>query len=490
MESNRRISLAELLDRLPQGALEGDAARSVSAITADSRDAVPGALFVALAGEHTDGHRYVRDAIARGAAAVVVQDAGEIGDTGSAAVVRVGDSKRALSALAAAFYGDPSHALDTVGVTGTNGKTTTTRMIAAILDHAGIGCGVIGTVGAQYANRQWPLRNTTPLPPELHAVLAEMQAAGAKAAAMEVSSHALALERVEDVRFFAAVLTNVTRDHLDFHQSPQAYRAAKRRLFTLSRRCILNADDTCGAQWAAELLSEGRTVRTYGLHEGATLRAHGLAVAADGIAFNLDGRRFELQLSGRFNVYNALAAIAVARLMGVADELSAEGLASLDRVPGRMERLRGGGLDVVVDYAHTPDALENALRSLRETTAGALAVVFGCGGDRDRGKRPEMGAVAAHLADRIYLTSDNPRGETPRAIVDEIRAGIGTSGDNVVEELDRRRAIELAIAQARPGDVVLVAGKGHETYQIVGDRVLPFDDASVARDALARLPAR
>jgi UDP-N-acetylmuramyl-tripeptide synthetase len=300
---------------------------------------------------------------------------------------------------------------------------------------------------------------------------------------MEVSSHALALDRVDDVAFRVAALTNVTRDHLDFHATLEAYAAAKRRLFGMARACVLNLDDEHGASWARELAGDGVAVMGYGeRHPDAVLVPTNVESASDGSRFRVNGQAFEVRIPGRFNVFNALAAIGIARTLGVDDATSARGLAQLERVPGRMERLRENGIDVIVDYAHTPDALESALRSLRETAAGDLAVVFGAGGDRDRGKRPEMGAAAARYADRLYVTSDNPRTEDPEAIAAEIVAGIG-SRPHVVE-LDRRRAIERAVSEARRGDVVLVAGKGHETYQIVGQRVLDFDDAAVARAAL------
>jgi UDP-N-acetylmuramoyl-L-alanyl-D-glutamate--2,6-diaminopimelate ligase len=483
MAAERGVALATLLRRLSGASAGGGLDRHVTAIETDSRVVTPGALFVALRGTAVDSHRYVPEAIARGAAAVVVEPSydGELPD--GAAVVRVADTRRALSHLAAAFYGDPSFALDTVGITGTNGKTTTAHMIAAIAHASGKACGVIGTVGASLGERRWDLANTTPLPPELHALLAEMRDAGAAAVAMEVSSHALALERVEDVRFRVGVLTNVTRDHLDFHENWEAYAASKRRLFDLAEYCVLNADDPCGARWIAELRACGRTAIAYGEAGDASLVPGQVQAGAFGSQFVVCGQPVELRVPGRFNVWNALAAIAAARVLGIDDATSARGLAALERVPGRMERIAGGDVNVVVDYAHTPDALESALRSLRETSPGAVAVVFGCGGDRDAGKRAPMGSVAARLADRIYLTSDNPRSEEPRAIAGGIAAGIGACA--YVLELDRRSAIERAIREARPGDTVLVAGKGHETYQIVGTQRLPFDDAAVAREALA-----
>jgi UDP-N-acetylmuramoyl-L-alanyl-D-glutamate--2,6-diaminopimelate ligase len=482
MTVKRGTSFAALLERLPEARVLSGNASVISAIRIDSRAVEPGDLFVALRGEHADGHRYAGDALARGAAAVVVDAPLEQTPGRAAAVVLVPETKRALSALAAAFYGDPSRALDAIGVTGTNGKTTVTHMVSAVLNGAGIPCGVIGTIGAAFGRRRWELQHTTPLPPELHAVIAAMKDDGARAVALEVSSHALSLERVDDVAFSVAALTNVTRDHLDFHRSVDAYAAAKRRLFDLAPHVVLNVDDERGARWAQELRHAGREPLTYGAGGGADLVPESIVLGASGSSFRVDGRSYELQLPGRFNVWNALATIGIARWLNVADDAIAAGLASLCSVPGRMERLNGA-VDVVVDYAHTPDALRSALSALRETRPSSVAVVFGCGGDRDRGKRAEMGAIAAEFADRIYLTNDNPRSEEPLSIVREIAEGIAGERRYVVE-LDRGAAIGRAIAEARPGDVVLIAGKGHETYQIVGDRVLDFDDLAVAAAAL------
>jgi UDP-N-acetylmuramoyl-L-alanyl-D-glutamate--2,6-diaminopimelate ligase len=481
VSAERGVELAGLLQRLEAPVVTGGEPRAINAIETDSRRVKPGALFVALRGSRTDGHRYVREAVANGARAVVAEGA-IAGLPDDVTGVSVADSRRALSALAAAFYQEPSHALDVIGITGTNGKTTTAHMIAAILSAAGRACGIVGTVGAEFGAEARPLENTTPLPPELHELLARMRDQGAKAVAMEVSSHALSLRRVDDVRFRVAALTNVARDHLDFHATLDDYAAAKRRLFELAPACVLNADDAMGARWAMELSREGREVITYGMRERAMLVPANVTVSRDGICFALGAQRYELDVLGRFNLWNALAAIGVARLLGIDDAAAARGLAGLHGVRGRMERIIAGGISVVVDYAHTPDALESALQSLRETAGGAVAVVFGCGGDRDRGKRSEMGAIAARLADRLYITSDNPRTEEPQAIADAIVAGLGAR-EHVVQ-LDRGRAIERAVAEAAPGDIVLVAGKGHETYQIVGSRVLPFDDLAVARAAL------
>jgi UDP-N-acetylmuramoyl-L-alanyl-D-glutamate--2,6-diaminopimelate ligase len=478
------VQLSALLERLPASTeVKGTVALAVTGVALDSRTVRPGELFVATRGTHADGHAFVAQAIERGASAVVVEAPFATPLPPDVTVITVADTRRALSPLAAEFFGNPSHALDVVGVTGTNGKTTTTHMIAAILNRSSRHCGVIGTVGATFGATTMDLTNTTPLPPELHHLLAWMRAGGADSVALEVSSHALALDRVEDVAFRVAVLTNIARDHLDFHQTLESYAAAKRKLFAMTHACVLPADDPIGARWSRELKERGAAVTTFGERDAQIVPVE-IDVTERGSRFRVDGQAFELHIPGRFNVWNAAAAIGVARALDVSDALSAAALAEIDRVPGRMERVCGGSVDVIVDYAHTPDALENALRSVRETAKGLVSVVFGCGGDRDRGKRPEMGAVAARYADRVYVTSDNPRTEEPASIVAEIVAGIGERPFAV--ELDRRRAIERAISEAASGDVVLIAGKGHEAYQVVGNQVLEFDDAAVAREALIR----
>ncbi len=485
MDMERRCTLDSLLSALAGGArIMGPASVAVNALEIDSRSVRPGSLFVALRGEHTDGHRFIGQAVERGAVAVLTEEPCEV--PAHVTSVIVPDTARALSQLAHAFNGRPSEDLAVAGITGTNGKTTTAQMTAAILNAAAIACGSIGTIGAHMRERTWSLQHTTPLACELAQLLAQMRDAGAKAVAMEVSSHALALQRVADVRFEVGALTNVTRDHLDFHKTFDAYAAAKRSLFEAAHRCVLNADDALGARWSSELRAR-KPVTTYAMRAAADVRPENVEVRSDGSVFYLSGRRFEVRLPGRFNVANALCAIGIARMLGAGDAHAADGLASLQRVAGRMEHVHANGVDVVVDYAHTPDALENVLRALRETAARRLVVVFGCGGDRDRGKRPQMGAAAARYADYTYVTSDNPRTEDPQEIVDEILPGIGAAPHAV--RLDRREAIEAAIAGAREGDVVLIAGKGHESFQIVGTQALPFDDLTVAREALAHREA-
>lgn len=477
----RATTLGDLAAATAGGTLTGDPDREIDAIVVDSRRVRPGALFVALRGASLDGHAFAAAALAAGAAAVVVDRAA--GDVAGPRIV-VADTHAALSRLAAAFYGQPSRALRAIGVTGTNGKTTVTHLVAGILTAAGQPCGVIGTLGVAFAGDRRDVALTTPLAHDLHALLAELRDTGAAAVAMEVSSHALALARVDDVAFSIAALTNVTRDHLDFHGDFATYAATKRRLFERAPAAVLNADDALGAAWAAELAAAGVAVTTYGFAPGVDVRATGVTLGAGGSAFTVDGARAMLPLPGRFNVANALCALAIARRCGVADAVALAALATAAAVPGRMERVAGDGVSVLIDYAHTPDALASVLATARETTTGEVRVVFGCGGDRDRGKRPEMGRIAAELADRVTVTTDNPRSESPETIAAEIVAGM-TAPVRATIELDRATAIGAAITGARPGDVVVIAGKGHETYQLVGTRTLAFDDRAVARTALA-----
>ncbi|MGH7708251.1 MAG: UDP-N-acetylmuramoyl-L-alanyl-D-glutamate--2,6-diaminopimelate ligase [Vulcanimicrobiaceae bacterium] len=476
--------LAALIAALDHVRTRGPLERPIRALAHDSRAVAPGSLFVAVRGERVDGHAYIADALARGADAVVHEERARIVPSSrGATTIAVPDSRRALSRLAATFYGDPSRDLAVTGITGTNGKTTTSFMLEAILVHAGVATARLGTLGVSFDDTLAPLTNTTPLALELQAILARLRERGARAVAMGVSSHALALDRVTDVRFVVGVLTNVTRDHLDFHGSLDRYAAVKRTLFDRAEHAILNLDDPFGARWADELQRAGRPVTTYAIDRAADVRAECLEIAADATSFVVGETRMHLRLPGRFNVANALAAIAAARRFEIADTTIAAALAELERVPGRMERFVAGGIVAVVDYAHTPDALTRVLEAARELARKRLIVVFGCGGDRDRGKRPEMGRIAERLADYVVVTSDNPRSESPATIAAEIVAGIVDRG-NAAVELDRRAAIRLAIDGANSGDVVVIAGKGHEDYQIVGDQTTSFDDRDEVRAAL------
>jgi UDP-N-acetylmuramoyl-L-alanyl-D-glutamate--2,6-diaminopimelate ligase len=478
---------ARLVATLPGARVAGTLPPSVDAIATDSRAVKPGTLFVALRGERADGHAYVNDAIARGASVIVVEETASVTlslSKGAPPVVTVADTRVAASALADAFYDHPSRDLTVIGVTGTNGKTTTTHLIRDVLEAGGMPCGIIGTLGGSFGTRTWPLSNTTPLALELHALLAAQRDAGAKAVAMEVSSHALALQRVDHVSFDVAVLTNITRDHLDFHGTMGRYVAAKRRLFELAPKAVINEDDLWGATLAHELSSRAGSTMPYSIDGDAHggIRATDVKLTGDGSTFRVGTDEFAINLPGRFNVRNALAAIGVGTLLGIDGATIARGLAATRAVPGRMERIGAFGIDAIVDYAHTPDALENVLNAARETTRGDLIVVFGCGGDRDPGKRTQMGEIAARIADRVIVTSDNPRSEDPLTIARTVANGY----ERTDIELDRRDAIRRAIDEAKAGDTVVVAGKGHETYQIVGDQTRPFDDRDEVRIAFSK----
>jgi UDP-N-acetylmuramoyl-L-alanyl-D-glutamate--2,6-diaminopimelate ligase len=481
---SRTAGLDTLVAALDGAAVRGALDLRVSGLAHDSRTVAPGNAFVALRGTTSDGHDFVPQAVARGATALVVElaRAERLDVPPGVTVVAVPDTQAALARLAATFFDRPARAFaHLIGITGTNGKTTTSLFIQAVLEAGGYPCGRIGTLGAHFGETEWHLGNTTPLALELQASLAKMRDLGARAVVMEVSSHALALGRVADIEFTRAVLTNVTRDHLDFHKTFDTYVAEKRKLFDLASAAIFNLDDRYGRIWAGDF--PAGPWQTYGFAPDARVRAQSVVLLPGGSAFSVDGNRFELRVPGRFNVSNALAAIATGRSVDIDDARTARSLASIERIPGRMEHFGAGGVDVVVDYAHTPDALENVLGAVRATTAGRLTVVFGCGGDRDRGKRPEMGRVASELADRVVVTSDNPRSEDPQTIVAEILAGV-RAGVTPDVELDRAAAIERAIAEATSGDAVVVAGKGHETEQIVGATSRHFDDREIVQAAL------
>jgi UDP-N-acetylmuramoyl-L-alanyl-D-glutamate--2,6-diaminopimelate ligase len=475
--------------------------RRVTGVAYDSRQVRPGSVFVALRGRQADGTVFAGQAIQSGAVAIVAETAPP------AALarpwIRVDDARLALARLAAVFHGNPSHELIVAGITGTNGKTTTSYVLASIFDRAGLRCGRIGTVGYRVGDVEREAPRTTPEAPELQRMLREMREAGSGACVMEVSSHALELRRVDGIRFAAAVFTNLTRDHLDFHGDMDTYFAAKRRLFDLLPAdgvSVVNVDDPRGVQLAGAV---SRPV-TYGIDRPADVTPGPLSVSLDGLRFDIRTPRGTLQASsrlvGRPNAYNILAAAAAAMALDLPFSAIERGITSLEHVPGRFQVVSepADDLQVVVDYAHTDDALKNLLEMARPIAAGRLITVFGCGGDRDRTKRPLMGAVAARLSDVVVVTSDNPRSEDPEEIIEEIKRGILPPGDRgargvapgrtpvCLTIVDRRAAIERAIREGQPGDLVLIAGKGHEKYQVVGERVLPFDDVEIARGALAR----
>ena len=453
----------------------------ISSLAYDNRGVTPGTLFFCVPGFTRDGHDFAADAVQRGAAALVTQRCLGLG----VPEVVVADVRAAMAASAARFYGDPTARLQVAGVTGTNGKTTTAFLIRALLEADGRRTGLLGTVTSIVGGTERPVQRTTPEAIDLQRTFRDMLEAGDTAVAMEVSSHALELRRADAIHFAVAVFTNLTQDHLDFHPTMEDYFLAKRRLFTDTQpaHAVINVDDSYGARLADELPH----ALTFALERDATYRARDVQTGLHGSRFTVTGPDGEVELGsplrGRFNVYNLLGAFAAARAVGVSSEAAAQAVRGAGLVPGRFQPVdEGQDFAVLVDYAHTPDSLQNILQAARELTAGRLHVVFGAGGDRDRGKRPLMGRIARSLADRVIVTSDNPRSEDPEAIIQEILAG---SGGDVEHLVDRREAIELAVSGARAGDVIVIAGKGHEQGQeFEGGRKIPFDDATVAREAL------
>ncbi len=496
--------LEELVAALPFHRTSGRTDLEIRGIAYDSRRCAPGYLFVAWRGFVHDGHDFVGEAHARGAVAACVER--EIRVPAGMTRLVVPDARAALGYLASAFYGHPAKKMRLIGVTGTNGKTTTTYLVRSVLAAAGKKTGLIGTVQYLVGDKEYPVVRTTPESLDLQRMLDEMARAFTEAVVMEVSSHALWLHRVVGCEFDAGVFTNLSQDHLEHHQTMERYLQAKSLLFeTLGssywgppkagpKVAVLNADDP-----ASQYIAERTPARVmwYGLREGAQVRGEDVVVTPRGVRFvavTPAGRLpLELALTGRFNAYNALAAVAVGLAEGVPLDAIRRGLEAVRGVPGRFEAVdEGQDFAVVVDYAHTPDGLENVLQTARELTRGRVIAVFGAGGDRDRTKRPLMGEAAGRLSDVVVLTSDNPRSEDPTSILRDIEAGLARvrkRGDYHLV-VDRKEAISRAIRMARTGDLVLIAGKGHETYQIFHDRTVPFDDREVARQVLRRLRRR
>ncbi|HET8639558.1 MAG TPA: UDP-N-acetylmuramoyl-L-alanyl-D-glutamate--2,6-diaminopimelate ligase [Solirubrobacterales bacterium] len=494
------MKLEQLIAGLEVQESRGDLGVAVSSLAYDSRMASDGTLFFCVPGERSDGHDFAAQAVAAGAVALVVERLLEL----DVAQVLVGDARAAMAPVAARFWGDPTTELRVVGVTGTNGKTTTAFLLREILEAAGIRCGLLGTVKQVVGGIEEEVERTTPEAIDLQHSFRRMLDGGDGACAMEVSSHALALHRADAVHFELAVFTNLTQDHLDFHSDMEDYFRSKRRLFEIgSARRIVNVDDPYGRRLAEEF-------------ECLTFSAEGREanVIARGIELDASGARFEIvegmggerisaaarsrppvgvvrtHLPGEFNIANALGAFAAATALGVPPDTAAAALSEAAAPPGRMEPVEEGqAFAVLVDYAHTPDSVENVLRAARQVTDGRVISVIGAGGDRDREKRPKMGRAASQLSDLAIVTSDNPRSEMPEAIVEEVLAGVG-DGDAVAVEIDRRRAIARALGEAQPGDTVVIAGKGHEQGQeFENGRKVPFDDREVAREELRKLAA-
>jgi len=461
----------------------GRAPVEIADLAYDARDATAGSLFFCVPGSRADGHDFAAEAVANGAAALVVERPLEP----EVPQLVVEDARRAMGVAADEFFERPTEELELAGVTGTNGKTTTAFLLYSVLAAGGRRPGLLGTIESRVGGERRPALRTTPEAIDLQRSFREMLDGGDRSCALEATSHGSELGRLDRVRFSALVFTNLTQDHLDFHGTIERYFDAKRRLFTEEHPpAAVNVGDPYGRRLAQELQGRDQLV-TFGFADDAELRPEGLDLGPRGARFTAGGLELETQLRGRFNVENVLGAVAAARLLGIEDDAIARGVRELRGVPGRFEAVdEGQPFAVLVDYAHTPDSLENVLRTARDLAQNRLICVFGCGGDRDRGKRPLMGSIASELADLAIVTSDNPRSEEPDAIIGEIVAG--AAGEIEVEP-DRREAIARAIDAAQEGDVVVIAGKGHEQGQQFADRTVRFDDRDVAREALRRLGA-
>lgn len=501
------MKLGTILQHIRYEHFSGDPEVVLGGIAYDSRKVKEGDLFVAIKGSTSDGHLFLEEAVRKGAAAVAVEDEKKCPD--EIPCIRVADTREALSQIAVQYYGRPFEGMNLIGITGTNGKTTVAYLLESILSSGGKRVGVIGTINYRLPGEQFQAPVTTPESLDLMRIMRRMADAGVTEVVMEVSSHALDQGRIRGCPFGMAVFTNLSRDHLDYHGTREAYFAAKSTLFTSLKQgrtgqqpaAIINMDDPWGAP-----LKERTTAKvvTYGLAEECDVRALDVKVGIDGIGARLKTPAGDAvvrsSLMGDFNVYNIMAAVAAAVTFGVKIDVIASGIEALKGVPGRLERVKNrAGKSIVVDYAHTPDALEKALHAVRPYAKEKLVCVFGCGGDRDKGKRKEMGRLAAQLSDVVVLTSDNPRSEDPEAIISQIEEGVRLTGiprhpESSLESLpstgyvimpDRAEAIQTAVRLATERDLVLIAGKGHETYQIVGREVRDFDDREVASQALS-----
>ncbi|HYE65248.1 MAG TPA: UDP-N-acetylmuramoyl-L-alanyl-D-glutamate--2,6-diaminopimelate ligase [Pyrinomonadaceae bacterium] len=489
----RRVTLGDVA-RAVNGRLTGDEDREVAGVTHDSRQVGEGSLFVAIRGARVDAHRFVDQVMASGAIGIISERTRP--ENFASAWLEVRDARRALALAAAEVYGHPSRELQLVGITGTNGKTTTSYLVASIAEAAGEPVAMIGTVEYRIGSERFKAERTTPEATDIQRFLRRAVEAGCRTAVMECSSQAIDFRRCDALHLSVAVFTNLTRDHLDHHGTMEAYFAAKRRLFDGSlaeeppRASIINIDDAYGLELARDLKKGGRRVITYALGAEADVMAREVKYSLEGMRFHLRtpvGRRdLHSPLVGRPHVYNILAAVGSGLETGSDLDRIARAIETCTGAPGRFERVpHDGDFAVVVDYAHTEDALLNVLRTAREVAQGRIITVFGCGGDRDRTKRAPMGEAAASLSDIVILTSDNPRTEDPEAILADVEVGLRASSRPYQKIADRREAIQRAITEARAGDLVLIAGKGHEDYQIIGRDVFPFNDREVAREAIA-----
>lgn len=488
---NRNVKLSALLDGVESSVSAAVGELDIRQVVCDSRKVQPGTLFFALHGVKADGNAFIRDAVARGAVAIASEEAAPETLPSSVAWMQVREARKALAIAAANFFGHPAEALQLVAVTGTNGKTTTTSLIDAIVKGSGAKTGLFGTIAYHTPLREYPAPNTTPESVDLQGFFAEIRDAGGRYAILEASSHSLAMDRLWNCHFAAAVFTNLTREHMDYHKTFEDYFAAKRRLFEgtgagAPEVAILNTDDAYGKR----LAGLAKNTVTYGLNSAADLTTKKFQLTFSGLSFTAQTPNGKVQVSsrlvGRINVYNILAAIGAAQALGLSNEVIEAGIRSLESVSGRFQRIDlGQPFFVVVDYAHTDDALENLIRTARELNPkGRIIILFGCGGGKDRTKRPVMGEAAGRLSDLTILSNDNPKSEDPLKIIGDIIVGLQKTNGKYLIEPDREKAIGLAMDEARPGDIVLLAGKGHENYQILADGTLEFDDCEMARRIL------
>lgn len=482
------MDLKELLKGAHVLHIDGSQDLEIKGIAYDSRQAGEGFVFVCIPGSKTDGHLFIEDVIAKGIKAIVVEK--EVKGREGVTFIRVRDSRKALSAIAASFYRHPSKSMNVIGVTGTNGKTTTTHLIKNILEVNGVQSGLIGTISYKILDQEYKANNTTPESLELQRLLQEMLDREVNTCVMEVSSHSLDLHRVEDIQYQIGVFTNITQDHLDFHKTMENYKNAKRKLFYKTTQAnIINVDDEFGLELSRQLSTLDRKCITYGIKKQADIFAKDIEITPKGTRFQLVTPTFsgiiDIGTPGMFSVYNGLAAAAVGYVMGYGYAEIKRGLEGIRVVPGRFELVPNEkDLTVIVDYSHTPDAIENAIKTIKEFAQGRIITVFGCGGDRDKTKRPIMGEIAGRLSDYCIITSDNPRTEQPETIIKDIEAGIKRTSCKYKMIVDRKEGIREAIRQSGPKDVILIAGKGHETYQIIGNRVIDFDDRKIAQELI------
>jgi len=484
------LKLKDLLKGIEFSVLAGELDKEISGIYYDSRRVTPGALFVCVSGFKTDGHLYASQAVKKGAAAVLVEK--EISINKDVTCILTPNNREIMPQLAANYYQEPSKNMRVVGVTGTNGKTTITHLIKAILEEAGKTTGIMGTLYARIGEDEKEYGNTTPEAFEIEEFMSLSRSKKGEYVIMEVSSHALDLHRVEKIHFNTAIFSNLSQDHLDYHRNMNNYKESKLKLFQMippedHNFCVVNADDTYGQDF---INASGPACYTYGIKNKADVQAENLSISLKGSSFSVKYKNgdfnLNLKLIGLFNVYNTLAAVTFALEEGISPEIIKSALGKVNGVPGRFEQVNcGQDFTVIVDYAHTPDGLENILKTGRQIKANRMITVFGCGGDRDRTKRPQMGEIAARYSDFSIVTSDNPRSEEPKSIIDDIIPGLDKVKDSRYAIIvDRREAIRQAIHLAKKGDLLIIAGKGHETYQLVKDQVLDFDDRKVAEEFL------